>query len=159
MATKSKLNFRVIENYSPDVDFEEFERDFLNCMTKKELMKKYDLSIGYWKEFRDKVYEKHPHMKRRTGGRIPIIRERHRVCDDTGSYIKRSEQGNWTIYRRHNNKLRSYGSYSKRDTAEMVRGELVKYNWNKYVAYDLIKDYAMLVSRRCLLSRILVRDE
>jgi len=154
----SKVNFNIVENYSPDIDFSEFEKDFLNHMTKKQLMDKYDLSIGYWKQYRDMVYEKHPHMKRRTGGRPTKIKTRYKVTDETGSHIKRSMKGNYTIYRKIGRSYKSYGSYRTRDIAEYVRGELVKYNWNKYVAYDLIKEYAMLVSRRCLLSRILERE-
>ena len=154
----SKVNFNIVENYSPDIDFSEFEKDFLNHMTKKQLMDKYDLSIGYWKQYRDMVYEKHPHMKRRTGGRPTKIKTRYKVTDETGSHIKRSMKGNYTIYRKIGRSYKSYGSYRTRDIAEYVRGELVKHNWNKYVAYDLIKEYAMLVSRRCLLSRILERE-
>lgn len=154
------LTFNIVENYHHEIDFDSFCTDFLNRVTKKELRKKYDLSNSEWKKYRDMVYEKYPDAPRRTGGRLPSPKKYNMCtrCDGTNSYVERTANGNYSICRRVNGKYYGYGTFKSLNIAEMVRGELVKYNWNKYVAHDLIKEYGMLVSRRCLLSRILERS-
>ena len=153
-----KPTFRIIEGYDSEDKFDDFRSDFINGVRKKELLKKYDISNGTYLKWRDRIFEELPNLpRRRTGGRQPQIKPRYRVCDDTGSFSKRTYQGNYTVCRRVNKKLVSYGTYPSKDIAEDVRGELALHKWNKYVARDLIKEYAIRTSKRCLLPKILER--
>lgn len=155
---KSKPTFHIIEGYSCEDRFEDFRSDFINGVKKKDLLEKYDISNGVYLQWRDRIFEELPNLpRRRTGGRQPQITPKYRVCDDTMSFSKRTYNGNYTVCRRVNRSVKSYGTYPSKEIAENVRGELALHNWNRYVAYDLINEYAIRTSKRCLLPKILER--
>lgn len=52
----SKPNFRTIENYEPQVDYEEFKEDYLNSkLNYTEIRKKYDLSKKRYSRLAERV--------------------------------------------------------------------------------------------------------
>ena len=54
----SEVSFRVIENYQPSVDYDEFKKDFLNPSIRvPELKEKYGLSKGEWRDYRQRVLD------------------------------------------------------------------------------------------------------
>ena len=54
--TDNRPNFRIIEGYEPDVDYEEFKKDFLNpYILVDELREKYGISPRKYNEYRARV--------------------------------------------------------------------------------------------------------
>ena len=146
--------FRVIENYSHEHKFDAFKEDFLKGLNKKELREKYDIPPSVWTEWRKRL-ETEFNIIRRTGGRQKAPKGRTKPTE----YIfKRTYKGNVTIKRWLNGKYYSYGTYPSSKVAEKVADKLVKSNWDKFVAYEMVDKYGIPHSRKCMLPRILRRD-
>lgn len=151
------VNFRIVEpNYEPM--FNDFRRDFDNGVSKKDLREKYDIPNSVWFEWRDRIFAENPtHRRRFHRGRVAKPKVHRRIAYPEG-FIKGTHERNFTVIRKIDGTRRSYGTYSSRDTAQKVLDELVAHKWNKYVAYDLINEHGISVSKKCLLPRILERE-
>ena len=146
--------FRVIENYSHEHKFDGFKEDFLDGMSKEELRKKWEISPSIWKEWRSRIEAEGFTIKRFGGRKKKPKKKRNRE----GYLLKRTHKGNVTIRRWVGRKYYSYGTYPSSKVAEKVVAELLKNDWDKYVAYDLLKEHGVWNSKRCLLPRLLRRD-
>jgi len=153
----SKPNFNIIENYSHEHKFPDFKRDYISGMSKVELCQKYDISPSIWREFKDRLPAR-LHSRNRRPRKSLLSRNR---CNDEGYLFKRNYKGNYTIQRlvRYTDKYLSYGTYPTLEVAEKVAEELVECNWDRFKAYDLVQEYAVTNSKRCLSSRLLKRED
>lgn len=148
------INCRVIENYSHEDKFDGFKEDFLSGMSKSELRKKWEIPPSVWKDWRNRI-EAEFGIIRRKGGRPKRTRRRP---NREGYLLKRDYKGNITIRRWIGKKYYSYGTYPSTAVAEKVVKELLEHNWDKYLAYELLKEHGVWNSKRCLLPRLLRRD-
>ena len=136
-----KPNFRIIENYEPDVDYEEFKKDFLNPMIlKDELIKKYDISNKVYCRYRDKVLDETGLLKKPSctqPDRIkPSLAQRNsEFIKKVGDFYVVAKRIRYTNY--------YFGRYSDYDTAKMVRDRLVESNWDLALGDELKKLYAL----------------
>ena len=153
MTATTKPNFRIIENFSHEDKFEDFKTDYMNGMTKKNLVKKYELTNGVWKDWMERIPDRRPFQNHKT-------KKPKRLKKHFGEYhhFERTYKGNHSLYRRVDGHKYSYGSYPDRETAEMVCEKLLECGWDKYVAYDLLQEYAVKNSIRVLSSRLLRRE-
>ena len=147
-------NFRIVKpNYESRSD--DFHKDFDKGISKSELTAKYDIPKSVWTEWRDRIFEENPkHFRRFRRGRIPKPKK-VRVRRD--GWVQGTPNRTYTVYRSVNGNRVSYGTYPTKSVADEVHGELVAHNWNPYVAYDLLKENGVPISKRCLLSRIIER--
>lgn len=157
MESKSKPNFRIVEvDYEPL--FPSFKRDFDDGVSKKDLMEKYDISNGVWLDWKERILKDNPlHPRRFRRGRVkkPKVRSR-KVYPD--AFVKGTSDMTYTVFRKIDGTRRSYGTYPSKTVAEDVLNELVEHNWNKYVAHDLLEEFAVPVSKKVLLSKIIERE-
>ena len=146
------VTFRIVENYSHEHKFEDFKTDYMNGMTKDKLLKKYDISNGVWKEWSSRMPTKRFHTNTK--------KPRQKQIKHYGDYhhFRKNTYGHIAIVRRMDGHHYSYGTFPNKETAEMVCEKLLECGWDKYVAYDLLLEYAVRNSIRVLSSRLLRRE-
>lgn len=156
MTSATKLNFRIIENFSHEDKYPDFVTDFRKGLTKKELVEKYEISDSVWLDWRKRIEDEYnipvnpPKFSKKSSRKKLYL-------DDW--FFRKTYKGNISVCRRTDDrKYHSYGSYPDMDTAVMVKDILLEHDWDKYVAYDLLNKYGVPNSKRCLLSRILRRE-
>ena len=129
----SSVSFRVIENYEPVVDYEEFKKDFLNPSTRvDDLKKKYDLSNTRWKKYRARVLkEEGINRKPYTLDYCGILKNiKHDVGIKSGwEYIQLKPNG-YIIVKRINNKPIYFGRYATLECAQRIRDKLFESSWD-----------------------------
>lgn len=135
---KEKPKFNIIEGYEPDIDYDEFKKDFLNpYILVKELLDKYRISKKVYREYRDKILKetglwKKPNIaQQRSVKGTPFTRE----CKNA-EYIQRIN-GDYVVVKTIGYTTTYYGRYDDYETARMVRDILVKNNWNNEIGMEL----------------------
>lgn len=134
------MNFRVIENYTHEIDYNGFKKDFLNPRIKvKDLRTKYDLNPKQYNHYKKIVLnetgiKQKPYltMKNQT---IPLI--------DNNTYIQRYKGDYYFIQKKLNGKRKSFGIYEDIQTARMVRNKLIENNWDTVLGEKLKKEYSI----------------
>lgn len=153
-----KINFHIIEGETDyEFKFSDFQEDFLNGVSKKELVDKYEIPPRIWREWRDKIVAHH-NVSRKTSANWKKPRQKRRVI--TGdNFFRRTYKGNITLLRKmpYGRNL-SYGSYPTRIVAEKVRDLLVANDWDKMLAFELLQEYGVPNSKRTLSRRLLKRN-
>ena len=139
-ATKERPTFNLIENYEPNVDYEDFKRDFLNpLILKQELREKYSISNRVYGELRDRVLEdtglkRKPNCTHRTQY-IPSKAVESEYIQKVGEC--------YTLNKTIDNISYYFGRYSDYGTAKMVRDRLIESNWDINLGMELRYLYAM----------------
>ena len=145
------MNFNIVENYSHEHKFDDFKEDYLDGMNKTDLCRKYEISPRIWYEWKERLpARKHSRSRRPYSPRLRT------PCKDYE--FRRNEYGNVAVYRRVNRYAYSYGTYPSMRIAEKVLKSLKESDWDIDVAVDLIKRYAVRVSKNYLLANIRSRE-
>ena len=138
MQVKERPTFRILEGYKPDVDYEEFKKDFLNpFILVKELREKYGMSDRVYNEYRERVLKEtglwmkpsKAHKKFIKG--VPISREckcAEYIQEINGDFVVVKTRGYITKY---------FGRYEEYETAKKVRDTLLENNWNEELGEEL----------------------
>ena len=151
----SEATFRIIENYEPEVDYEEFKKDFLNPhMRKAEIRDKYGLSNNKYSEYRSKVLAETGLLRKPfvyNGGKVNTSRD--------GSEYIRKNYGFYTVIKTTRYSRKNYGSYDDYETAVMVRDKLIKHNWDTALASDLKRKYGRKRRKPALVKAEKIYDE
>ena len=130
------LTFRIIENYEPRVDYEEFKKDFLDVnLRAKDLKKKYGLSKKKWDEYRNKVCEETglTRKPRNAGSSYGMMHDMKFIRVYPNRYIIAKEIDHYVHY---------FGSYENLDCAKQVRDILIANDWDIDLGYRLKKKYS-----------------
>ena len=134
----SKPNFRILEGCYPEVDYEEFKKDFLNPhILVDELRRKYNISLKVYHTLRKKVmkdtgvWKKPCQPQQHFINGVPIYREYK-----SAEYIQEIN-GDYVIIKTTGYVTRHHGRYEDYETAKMVRDKLVACNWNLDVSNEL----------------------
>ena len=148
--SKSRPNFRIIENYEPSVDYEEFKKDFLNpLMLKGDLRKKHDISDNQYKRYRERVLDE-------TGlSRKPSTchhTEIERVCNHPNAEFIVKVGSYYVVNKTTKGKTYYFGRYKDYATAKMVRDKLYEANWDVTLGEELKQIYGM-VRRKLALDK------
>jgi len=148
------VTFHIVENYSHEHKFEDFKTDYMNGMTKADLLEKHEITNGVWKDWIERIPNRRPYQNKRTP------KKQKKLKKHFGEYhhFERNYKGHSTLVRRLDGHKYSYGTYPSREIAEMVCEKLLECGWDKYVAYDLLHEYGVKNSIRVLSSRLLRRD-
>jgi hypothetical protein len=148
--------FRIVENFDYENRYDDFKEDFLNGMNKSDLRNKYDIPPRIWKEWRDRILSENESNRRVKG---TYKRPRKYKENFSDNFFRTTYKGNVTVVRRMDSgKNYSYGSFPDMDTAIKVRDLLVDSDWDKYVAYDLLQEYGVANSKKCLSCKLLRRE-
>lgn len=160
MQVKERPTFRILEGYEPEVDYEEFKKDFLNpFFLVKDLRKKYNISENVYKEYRDRVldetglWRKPSHAHQRCLDGIVLTRE----CK-SAKYIQEVSNG-FVIAKRKNYIVKLYGRYEDYETAKKVRDILIENDWDEEVGKELKSLYGLKKLRPAMERAKKVYDE
>lgn len=136
---KKKLNFRIVEVSESDREYEhlynDFKKDYLNPdMYVKDIVAKYDIPPYIYREWSARVREEEglarkPHCR---FGSSPYITPNRYIYKLSKCYGIHKEIDGVKEY---------FGKYEDLETARLVRDKLVKANWDRSVADELIKEY------------------
>lgn len=148
-------SFRIVENFDYEDRYDGFKEDFLNGMTKADLRDKYDIPPRIWREWRDRILKDNETTRRFEG---TYNRPRKYKTNFSDNFFRTTYKGNVTVLRRVEGKNYSYGSYPSMDIAVKVRDMLVDSKWDKHLAYDLLQEYGVANSKRCLSCKLLRRE-
>ena len=153
MTATTKPTFRIVEGYSHEHKFDDFKLDYMNGMVKSELMKKYEISNGVWKDWMER-------MPKKRSTQCTKHRKEKKQVRHYGEYhhFRTNYKNHVSLVRRVDGHKYSYGTFPNKETAEMVCEKLLACNWDKYVAYDLLQEYGVKNSIRVLSSRLLRRN-
>lgn len=155
--TREKPNFRIIENYEVDVDYEEFKRDFLNpLILKNELLEKYSISNKRYCDLRDRILNetgllKKPSCTRPDVNAFPLNKMNYEHIQKVGDF--------YVVTKRIKYVNHYFGRYADYGTAKMVRDRLVESNWDLVLGAELKKLYAVKRSKPALERAKEVYDE
>ena len=140
--TDNRPNFRIIEGYEPDVDYEEFKKDFLDpYILVDELRKKYGISPRKYNEYRARVLKetglwRKPNVaQQRFLKGLPLTRD----CQ-CAEYIQ-NVNGDFLIVKTICYDTHYYGRYTDYETALKVRDILIENNWDKELGEELKRIY------------------
>ena len=139
---KKKLNFRIVEGYEPDVDYEEFKKDFLNpYILVDELREKYNITPRKYNEYRARVLKetglwRKPNVtQQRFLKGLPLSQD----CR-CAEYIQ-NVNGDFIVVKTICYDTHYYGRYTNFETALKVRDILIENNWDKELGEELKKLY------------------
>ena len=140
----SKINFRIVEvsesDRSYDDLYDDFKEDFLNKeYSVSDLRNKYSIPNYVYREWSSKIREEYGLNKKPTLHHSPILKP--------DIHLYKLSDG-WGIRKRVNDDMKYFGRYSDKDTARFVRDKLVKCDWDKSVADELIKEYGIVVNSK-----------
>ena len=130
MTIESKPNFRIIENYEPEVDYESFKEDFLNpFILKEELRKKHELSQKRYEKYRDMVLKETGLLKK------PSATHKHNFKSVLSRKYGDAEfireiNGNYVVVKTTRYVTTYFGRYADLSTARMVRDKLIACDWD-----------------------------
>ena len=122
----SKLNFRIVENYTDDIDFDELVKDYLDpTMTLDDICRKHDISRNKYYQFKKRIVEE-------TGVEIKPCIIGRRVDDDKDNrYIYKIDTSDrYRVVKTLNQKTHYFGVYDDYETAEEVRDLLIAHDWD-----------------------------
>ena len=150
----SKPNFRIIENYHAEVDYDSFKEDFLNpYMCVDEIKNKYGMTNSDWKEYRSKVLED-TGLKRKpsyTYGKLHYIHDKYGtgnyIHNGKAEYIQKKTNG-YIIVKKWGKNAKYYGRYKDYDTAKYVRDKLVECDWDYTIGVQLMDKYSVHSKRK-----------
>lgn len=139
----SRPNFRIIENYIDNIDFDELVKDYLDpTMTLDDICRKHDISRNKYYQFKKKIVEE-------TGVKIKPCIIGRRVDDDKDRrYISKVEKGEkYRIIKSINQKTHYFGVYDDYETAEEVRDLLIAHDWDvDYYLEEIKPKYHPIIS-------------
>lgn len=120
------MEFRVIEGETDFSEiYEDFKKDFLNPeLYIRDITKKYNLTYGEYCKIRKQVVEE-------TGVKIKPNKYHPSQISMGTSYIHRTKNNKFTVCKYHDNRKIFYGTYDDLETAQLIRDELIKCNWDK----------------------------
>ena len=143
----SEITFKVIENYKPDIDYEEFKKDFLNpCTRVPELREKYGLSKGEWKKYRKRVLDecglnRKPYrldyygtLKKYLPDKCPIKHGDEYIQKKPNGYIVVKTTDGVAMY---------FGRYATIECARKIRNKLVASDWDRELGAYLKMKYGV----------------
>lgn len=142
----SEVTFRVIENYEPVVDYDEFKKDFLNPLTRSsDLKEKYGLSKTRWRDYKNRVCDE-CNIARKPIAKYhsQIIRKAFpNLAPPKGmEYIQR-KQGGYIVVKTFDRHCYYFGRYKSLECAKKVRDKLVMCDWNLTVGEELKEKYGL----------------
>ena len=139
------MNFSIIENYTPRVEYNDFKKDFLDpSINVKTLQEKYDISRKQYCNLREQVLDE----TGLTSKPSTSIKDQSIQLITDKTYIRKYKNNNYFIQKIIKGKRRSFGIYSNMETARKVRDELIKNNWDKNLADELQMKYGVTNKNR-----------
>ena len=141
------VNFRVIENYNYEDNFESFKKDLLNGVTKRALQKKYNISSKIYNTWRWKVIDN------------LNFDEKDYTSSDDDYFLRKSNRGYISLIRWDGDEKVSYGTFPDEETAEHVASVLMKFGWDELVAFKLLNLYGVENSKKFMSIKILQRKK
>lgn len=128
-----KLNFRIVEGSSNDLDWEEFKEDYMNpYISKKSILDKYGIGGGKYLRLGNQVY-KETGFKRSCG--VRSIGESTNISKRGNRYrIDKYIKGNKTYC----------GTYESFEVAKEVRDFLVANDWDLELVKQCIVNEGVL---------------
>lgn len=148
--SSDKPNFRIIEGNVPQIDYEEFKKDFLDVtMLAPAIKKKYNMTKSQWRDYRQRVLDEtglteKPHRNHRMGIEPNInspFNHLTGMCYNA-RYIQKRNNG-YIIVKKIKGKAKYFGRYDDYDTAEMVRDKLLESNWDDALGIILKEKYGV----------------
>lgn len=139
---KERPNFTISYRTTPEVDYEEFKEDFLNCFMKiDEIKEKYGLTKSEFKEYRQRVLDE-TGLKRKPTYTYSSIH-----FFGGAEYIQKKSNG-YIVVKTFNNSRDGYstkyfGRYPDYETAKMVRDKLIESNWDERLGTYLKEEYGL----------------
>lgn len=138
---KERPNFTISYRKPPEVDYEEFKKDFLDCFVKiDEIREKYDLTKSEFMDYRQRVLDETGLKRKPTYSYRPI-----HFFDDA-EYIQKKNNGFIVVksYRSgKDTKTKYFGRYADYNTAKMIRDKLVESDWDEGLGAYLKQKYAL----------------
>lgn len=129
---KERPNFRIIENYEPDIDLEEFKKDYLDENTNiDEMCRKYDIS-------RKKFYDIKKQALDGMGVKIKPNRGRYACCSNERRHIYKANN-HYRVSKVIDSRVIYFGQYSSLDTAIKVRDLLIEHDWDYDYYFEVIR--------------------
>ena len=139
------MNFSIIENYTPRVEYNDFKKDFLDpSINVKTLQEKYDISRKQYCNLREQVLDE----TGLTSKPSTSIKDQSIQLITDKTYIRKYKNNNYFIQKIIKGKRRSFGIYANMETARKVRDELIKNNWDKNLADELQMKYGVTNKNR-----------
>lgn len=125
------VTFTIVEGSSNDFDYDGFSKDYVeNILTKKEIMKKYDLNDSQY-------YRKSKQVQRDTG----FHRKKGARTNTEERYIKKMGENQYHINKNINGFRVYCGSYPSFKVAKTVRNQLIENDWDMDLMMELRKKY------------------
>lgn len=148
--SKPRPNFRIVENYEPQVDYEEFKKDFLNpLMLKSDLRKKHDISDNQYNRYRERVL-KETGLSRKPSTCHHTDMGKVMTCNHPNAEFIVKVGDCYVITKTIKGKVHYFGRYKDYATAKMVRDKLYKANWDKSLGEELKQIYGMVRKKSAL---------
>lgn len=143
---KERPNFTISSRTPPEVDYEEFKKDFLDCFVSvDELKEKYGLTNSEFKVYRQRVLDDTGLKRKPTYSYRPIRFFGQANCGyrQNAEFIQEKNNG-FIISKTTDGHTKYFGRYRDYETAQIVRDKLLESNWDENVGTYYKNKYGVL---------------